>query len=55
MKKDDGDSDRPQWRLMALKDNLKGMFEWRLFAIEAVSEQTSMRNMSSTALGTSGS
>jgi hypothetical protein len=53
MKKDDGSMDRPLWRLMGLKDNLKGMFEWRLFAIEAVSDQTYMRNMGSTATGTS--
>ena len=31
-----GDKGKPQWRLTGLKDNLKGLFGWRLFAHEAV-------------------
>jgi hypothetical protein len=54
MNKDNGHR-CPTWRLTALKDNLKGMFEWRLFAIEAVSERSNMRNMRSTDSGTSDS
>jgi hypothetical protein len=33
-----GDKAKAQWRLTGLKGNLRGLFGWRLFALEVVSK-----------------